>query len=216
VLDFADWRAPDADVRHAAEFDWEATRFADRVRALVEYHVRSDLNPFLKATRRRLDRDRGRIHDYHDDMRRTAQIRLASLESAPGEKAASDRKREIMRIAEIEREYAAKLDDLRHNYALRVTVDWIQGLTLFAPVHRYCVLVRRRKRERLLCIDWHAAIRMIEPTPCDWGAAIGRTRLVCDDNLHLTDPGGQAPCPCSKIFCRACHPAACPRCGRTI
>ena len=75
-----------------------------------------------------------------------------------------------MRVAAIEREYAAKLDDLRHNYALRVTVDWMQGLTLFAPVHRYDVLIKRRKGERIVRIDWHPAIRMIEPPPCDWGA----------------------------------------------
>ena len=33
-------------------------------------------------------------------------------------------------------------------YPLRVKVDWVQGLVLFAPVHRYEVLIRRRKGER--------------------------------------------------------------------
>jgi hypothetical protein len=32
-----------------------------------------------------------------------------------------------MRVATIEREYTAKLDDLRHNYALRVTVEGCRG-----------------------------------------------------------------------------------------
>ena len=77
-----------------------------------------------------------------------ALTKLAALQSATGEKAEADRVRERMRVAAIEREYAAKLDDLRHNYALRVTVDWVQGLVLFAPVHRYEVLIRRRKGER--------------------------------------------------------------------
>jgi len=165
--------------------------------------------------RRRLDRDRGRIHEYHDDLRRTAQMKLAAVGASSGDKAESDRKRETMRIAAIEREYAAKLDDLRHNYALRVTVDWMQGLTLFAPVHRYDVLIRRRKSERIIRVDWHPAVRMIEPPPCDWGFGLERARLVCDDGLHLTDPIGQAPCQsCRKAWCRACHSAACPRCGR--
>jgi len=119
------------------------------------------------------------------------------------------------KIRYLSSEYAAKLDDLRHNYALRVTVDWVQGLTLFTPVHRYDVLIKRRKGERIVHIDWHPAIRAIEPPPCDWGPASGRTRMVCDDHLHLTDPGGQAPCPsCGKAWCRACHAANCPRCGR--
>ena len=142
-------------------------------------------------------------------------MKLAALASASGEKAEADRKRETLRIAAIEREYSAKLDDLRHNYDLRITVDWVQGLTLFAPVHRYDVLIKRRKGERTMRIDWHPAIRMIEPPPSDWGLGVGRVRLVCDDHLHLTDPSGQAPCrSCGKAWCRACHSAACPRCGR--
>jgi transcriptional regulator with XRE-family HTH domain len=147
---------------------------------------------------------------------RTAQMKLAAVSSAPGEKAETDSKCETLRIAAIEREYAAKLDDLRHNYALRVTVDWMQSLTLFAPVHRYDVLIKR-KGERIIQIDWHPTIRMIEAPPCDWGAGAERARLVCDDRLHLTDPSGQAPCRfCGKAWCRACHSTACPRCGQAI
>ena len=210
-----DWQVPEPDTRRAAGVAWDAATVAARVERLVEHHVRLDLEPFLNTMRRRLDRDRGRIHAYHDDLRRTAQMKLAALASASGEKAEADRKRETLRIAAIEREYAAKLDDLRHNYDLRVTVDWVQGLTLFAPVHRYDVLIKRRKGERTMRIDWHPAIRMIEPPPSDWGLGAGRARLVCDDHLHLTDPSGQAPCPsCGKAWCRACHSAACPRCGR--
>ncbi len=210
-----EWRVPESDTRRAAVAAWDAATVAKRVGRLVEHRVRLDLEPFLNAMRRRLDRDRRRIHEYHDDLRRTAQLKLAALGSASGDKAEADRKRETLRIAAIEREYAAKLDDLRHNYALRVTVDWVQGLTLFAPVHRYDVLVKRRKGQRIIHIDWHPAIRMIEPPLSDWGLEGGRARLVCDDHLHLTDPSGQAPCPsCGKAWCRACHPAACPRCGR--
>ena len=57
-------------------------------------------------------------------------MKLAALASASGEKAEANRKRETLRIAAIEREYGAKLDHLRHNCDLRVTVDWVQGLTL--------------------------------------------------------------------------------------
>ena len=122
-----------------------------------------------------------------------------------------------MRVAAIEREYAAKSEDLRHNYALRVTIEWIQGLEIFVPVQRYEVLIKRRKGERLLRLDWHLAVRSMEPPSSDWGLGLERTRLVCDDRLHLTDPTGQAPCPsCGKAWCRACHPAACPRCARAV
>lgn len=209
-----DWYPPDPDVCGAAGPGWDATLLAARLEPLLGHHVRRDLQAFLNASRRRLERDRKRIYDYYDDLRRSAQIRLAALGSAAGERAEADRQRETMRIAAIEREYAAKLDDLRHNYAVRVTVNWMQGLTLFAPVHRFEVLIKRRKGERIIGIDWHPAIRMLEPPPCDWGAGVGRTRLVCDDHLHLTDESGQAACQsCGKAWCRACHSAACPRCG---
>jgi hypothetical protein len=209
------WERPAPEIRHAAGANFDLTMLAARVQKLVAHHVRRDLETFVNTMRRRLDRDCGRVHAYHDELRRTALIKLAALGSASGEKAEADRKRETARVAAVEREYAAKLDDLRHNYALRVTVDWSQGLTLFAPVHRYAVLIKRRKGERIIHIDWHPAVRMMEPPPCEWGAGVGRARLVCDDHLHLTDLGGQAPCQsCAKVWCRACHPASCPRCGR--
>jgi hypothetical protein len=210
-----EWLAPEADARSEAGPAGDAPMLAERTRGRLDHLVRRDLEPFLRAMRRRLDRDCGRVHEYHDDLRRSAQMRLAGLRSAAGDKAEADRKRETIRVAAIEREYAAKLDDLRHNYALRVTVDWVQGLVLYAPVHRYEVLIKRRKGERIVAIDWHPTVRMMEPPPCDWGLGLERARLVCDDQLHLTDLGGQAACPtCGKAWCRACRGAACPRCKR--
>jgi hypothetical protein len=167
--------------------------------------------------RRRLDRDRARVHAYHNDLRLTALKKLAALAAASSEKAEADRKRETMRVAAIEREYAAKLEDLRHNYALRVTVDWVQALELYVPVQRYEVLIKRRKGERLVRLDWYPNVRLMEPAPCDWGIGLERTRFVCDDNLHLTDKAGQSPCSsCGKAWCRACQPGSCPRCGQAV
>ena len=190
-----EWQVPDPDVRQAAGPAWDAPVLDARVRPLLQHRVRLEVEPFLRTMRRRLDRDRNRIHEYHNDLHLVAQKKLAALAGSAGEKAESDRKREMLRIAAIEREYAAKLGDLRHNYALRVTVEWVQGLELFVPVQRFEVLVKRRKGERLMRLDWHPAVRLMEPPPSDWGLGIGRSRLVCDDQLHITDPAGQSPCP---------------------
>jgi hypothetical protein len=215
LTDAPEWAAVDPAVRAEAGGAVDAASLTERVRGAIDHLVRSDLEPFMRAMRRRLDRDSARVHAYHDDLRRAALAKLAALGTASGEKAEAGRKREEMRVAAIEREYASKLDDLRHNYALRVTVDWVQALTVFAPVYRYEVLIKRRKGERVAMIDWHPAARMMEPPLCEWGAGLARTRLVCDDRLHLTDPEGQAPCPtCGKAWCRACHGAVCPRCRR--
>ena len=210
-----DWRVPDSETRRAIAPIWHVQTLSERVTPLVEHYVGRDLEPFLRTMRRRLGRDLIRVHNYHDDLQRSAKMKLAALQSAVGEKAEADRKRETMRVDAIEREYRAKIEDLHHHYALHVTVDWVQALTLATPVHRYEVLIKRRKGERVLAIDWHPAARMMEPPPCEWGLGLERARLVCDDNLHLIDVSGHSPClSCRKAWCKACHSAACPRCGQ--
>lgn len=208
-----DWIAPEAAVRAAAGPGWSAGTIEARVRPLLEHRVRDELGSFFRAMRRRLERDRNRVHAYHDDLRGAALKRLSALGGAKSDKAESDRKRETLRVAAIEREYHAKLDDLRRNYALHVTVEWVQALDLFLPVQRFTVVIRRRKGERVIQLDWHPLVRFAEPPPCDWGLGPSRSRLVCDAKLHLTEPEGQAPCmSCGKAWCAACHPAACPHC----
>ena len=209
-----DWQVPDPSLGSAAGSRWATAALDRRIRPLLDHRVRHELAPFLAAMRRRLERDRDRVHAYHDELRALALKRLAALDGAPGEKAAAERRREAGRVTAIEGEYHAKLDDLRHNYALRVTVEGVQALELLMPVQRIEALIRRRKGERMIALDWHPALRLAEPPLCDWGLGLGRTRLVCDDGLHLTEPAGQAPCPgCGRPWCRACHPEACTKCG---
>ncbi|HTT81862.1 MAG TPA: hypothetical protein VMF67_00115 [Rhizomicrobium sp.] len=208
----SEWPASDSSVHIDTESRQESALLATRLGPLLEYRVRQELDLFLRAMRRRFERDRARVHAYHDDLWAASQKRLALLANAPGEKAEADRKREQMRAAAVEREYRSKIDDLRHNYALRVKLTWVQALDLYLPVRRFDLLIRRRKGERRIALDWHPLVRMAEPPPCDWGIGLGTTRVVCDDKLHLTEPEGQSPCTeCGKPFCRACD-HACPRC----
>jgi hypothetical protein len=233
-LDRADgWQAPTRDTIGATGTAWSADMIAARTLPIVERLVRADLAPFLTAMQRRARRDRDRVHAYHDDLRNAAIAKLTALERAPGpggrgkkgneeaakasEKSAAAIARERMRISAIERGYAAKLDDLRHNYALAVKVEWVQSLTVIAPVYRHKLLIKRRKGERMIAVDWHIAARRMEPSPCDWGDNEERTRIVCDVGLHLTPAEGQSPCQgCGKAFCRACHPDTCRRCGAPV
>ena len=211
------WRAPDPAVREAAGAAWDGTTLAARVGLALDATAQAELAPFLRSMQRRLARDHARLHGYHDDLRRESLTRLAALEGLEAPKAENDRQRERQRIAAIEREYRVKLGDLRHKYALRVTLDWIQTLELFVPVHRLEVLIRRRKSERVIHLDWRPLVRSAELPLCEWGQGLNATRLVCDERLHLTEPAGQDPCPgCGKPFCRACHTTQCPRCGRAV
>jgi hypothetical protein len=208
------WRSPDEATVLAAGPGWNRAAIESRARPLIDRQVREEIEPFLRAMQRRLARDRDRIHAYHNGLHNASSRRLAALSHAKGERAEADRRREAMRIEAIAREYRAKLDDLRHNYALRVTVEWVQALELYVPVQRFDVLIRRRKGERLIQLDWHPLLKAAEAPLCEAGHGRDRVRLVCDEKLHLTEPSGQGPCAaCGKPFCRACFPATCPRCG---
>ncbi len=189
--------------------DWERARVIDRVRRALPWRVEAALAPFVTGLRRRLARDLDRLHAYHNDLHREASQRAAHL--AAGDAA---RQRETLRIAAIAQEYRAKLDDLAHKYALRVTVDWVQTLEVVIPVHRLTVQIRRRKAERVMALDWNTLARRLEPPPCEASWSAERPRLVCDDALHLVIPAGLAPCTsCGRAYCRACHPQRCPKCG---
>jgi hypothetical protein len=209
-----EWCVAEAATKRIAGAGWSEATLASRLHPVLDREVRESVEPFLRAMRRRLERDRNRVHAYHDELRRTSLKRLETLACAEGERAQADRRRETLRVEAIEREYRVKLDDLRRNYALRVAVEWVQALDLYVPVQRFDVLIRRRKGERLIQLDWHPLVKAAEPPLCEAGLGRGRVRLVCDDRLHLTDSSGQAPCvSCGKPFCRACL-TACPRCQR--
>lgn len=193
---------------------WRSAAIEARLRPLIDRQIRDEIEPFLRAMRRRLARDCNRVHAYYDGLHATSSGRLAALSCAEGERANADSRRETMRIEAIVREYRTKLDDLRRNYMLRVTVEWIQALELYVPVQRFDVLIRRRKGERVIQLDWHALVKAAEVPLCEAGLGHDRVRLVCDEMLHLTEPAAQDPCAsCGKPFCRACFPSSCPRCG---
>ncbi|WP_287786842.1 hypothetical protein [Acidiphilium sp.] len=196
---------PSAEVLPAA---WEASRMQDSLARAITPRLEVALAPFLKTLRRRLERDQERLHDYHNDLHREALRREAQL--APDDPA---RHREGLRRMAIAEEYRAKRDDLARQYALRVSVSWVQTLELVMPVARFTVQLRRRKAERELILDWNPLARRLETPPCAASLSAERPRLVCDEALHLLTQAGLAPCPaCGKPFCRACHPAHCPKC----
>jgi hypothetical protein len=209
----SDWHVPDAATKRLAGPGWSAPTLVARLRPLLEREARDSMEPFLRAMRRRLERDRDRVYAYHNDLRDASLRRLAALNRTHGDRAEADQRRETLRVEAIEREYRAKLDDLRRNYALRVTVEWVQALEIYVPVQRFEVLIRRRKGVRMIRLDWHPLVRTLERPLCEAGLGLDRVRLVCDDKLHLTDPAGHGPCDsCGKPFCRACLPLGCPRC----
>lgn len=165
--------------------------------------------PFLESLRRRIARDQERLYTFHNDLHREAAQRARSFpESDPA------RRREESRMAAIGREYQARIADLAHQYALRITLAWTQTLEITLPVQRLTVQLRRRKADRTIALDWNPLTRKLDIPSCEWSFGTAPPRLVCDDALHLLSAPGLAPCPnCARPFCRACHPERCPKCG---
>ncbi len=185
--------------------DWPLTRLESQVRQVLPRMIEAYFATFLGGMQRRLDRDLARVFDYYDGLSREAHARLRRKR---GEAAI-----EQLRIEAAQREYHAKVADLRQKYALRVTVEVSQILELVMPVSRVEILLKRRKKERRLSLDWNPLTRQLDSLPCDWGWSADPARLLCDDALHLVEAGGLAPCAdCGREYCRACHPRQCPRC----
>ena len=187
---------------------WSSQQLLDLLGRALRSRLELRLTPFVTSLRRRLARDQQRLYGYHNDLQHEAYRRLAALP-----KDAAGRNREERRIEAVSREYRAKLDDLARKYALRVAVDWIQTMDLALPVQRLTLLIRRRKGERVINLDWNPLARRLEQPPCEFSHAPDRPRLVCDDALHLVSYSGLAPCAnCGRPYCRACHREHCPKC----
>jgi hypothetical protein len=217
VLEDGAGSPPDAMAPGAARAPLDLDALSAKIHMQLTHRIAREIAPFLGAMRRRLERDRARVYTYHEDLRRESLRRFAQLSSNGKADDAPAIRREELRREAIAREYRAKLDDLKRNYAVKVTVEWLQGLVLQVPVHRFNVLVRRRKKERSIMIDWHGAVRLVEPPLCEFGAGSSATRFACDEMVHLTGPEGQVPCSaCGKSWCRVCFPIGCPRCSKAV
>lgn len=187
--------------------DWTVARLHACLTRLLPTRVGAHLHPFISGMQRRLDRDLVQVFEYYSGLRQESWQRLQK----PGVDAA----REQLRLEAAEREYHAKVADLRQKYALRITVELSQALELIMPVQRLTLLVRRRKGERQIAMDWNPLARKLEPPPCEWSYTAEVTRLVCDEALHLVSLPAYAPCPqCGKAYCRVCYPRHCPKCGQ--
>jgi len=190
---------------------WDRQELLALIHRALHSRLERLVEPFASSLRRRLARDQERLYSYHNELYCEAMRRIAMLPDGN-----DAHRREQQRSEAIAREYRAKLDDLAHKYAMRVTLEWVQTLDLAMPVQRFTVLVRRRKAERVIKLDWNPLARRLESPPCEFSGAAERPRLLCDDALHLVSPPGLAGCPgCGKPYCRACRPDKCPRCGHT-
>ncbi len=186
----------------------------ERVNRLLPPRIRVRLAPFLAGMERRMSRDLNRLHTYYGDLRAEASARIEN-KKRKGEDPGSIEE-EQMRLQAFEREYHAKVSDLERKYALTVEVRLTQVVRTQLPVWRAELYVMRRKGIRKMTLDWSVMSREFDILPCESCCATPRTFCACDDKLHLVCSLCLSSCPgCTKEFCRACHPAKCPKCGHS-
>jgi hypothetical protein len=186
--------------------DWSADRLKRAVSRAMPLRVREHLGHFVQGMQRRLDRDLARVYEYYSDLREESWRKL--------KKQKGDAARERLRIEAAEREYLAKVADLKQKYDLRVKIELVQTLELICPVQRVTLAIKRRKGERKLALDWNPIARQLDPLPCEWSFTARGPRVVCDDQLHIVSPAGHAACvQCGKEYCRVCS-RRCPKCGK--
>jgi len=187
--------------------DWTTERLKKAVTRALPVRVRAHLGQFVNGMQRRLDRDLDRLHEYFSGLREESWRKL--------KKAKGDAARERLRIEAAEREYQAKVADLKQKYDLRVNLEPVQTLELISQVQRVTLVIKRRKGERKLTLDWNPIARRLDSPPCEWSFVAEGSRVVCDDQLHIVSPPGHAPCPqCDREYCRVCSPRRCPKCGK--
>jgi hypothetical protein len=191
---------------------WPAQQIRTLAAGLLMPKIRSQLSPFLAGMERRMARDLERLHVYHSDLQREAAERLAERSRKGGSDDAQ--KADQMRLEAIEREYHAKVADLRRKYAMSVEVRFLQALRADMPVRRAEVTVLRRKGSRQTHLDWNPIAKRLDHFPCEGCWTLPRIYCVCDDRLHWICPSCLSACPsCGKEPCRACNPVKCGKCG---
>jgi len=142
---------------------------------------------------RRLARDAERIDAYYSGLLRQIQKRISRHEANP-ETAAKERSRAT--ATELDR--AAKLEDLKRKYSLKIRVDPGDVLVLSLPVREISVRLIRKKAERVAKLHWNPVLRALESPWCENCFTRAYPLFLCDDHVHC--------------LCRSCWTDCQPKC----
>lgn len=172
--------------------------------------VTEALQDFLLSLERRLNRDIRRVHDYYQTLVREHRQALEKKAST-----AEEKEKIHSRIEAIERELKGKVQDLIGKYHLNLQVEPISFIRVETVTPVFWLLVKRRKGARSFPLTYNPILRSLDSFPCEVCFYPRGGYSACDDRLHIICKQCFGPCcQCGKIYCGACHPKGCPRCGR--
>ncbi len=171
--------------------------------------VKEALQDLLLSLERRLNRDIRRVHDYYQTLMREHRQVLEKKASTTEEK-----EKIHSRIEAIERELKGKVQDLIGKYHLNLQIEPISFIRVETVTQVFWLLIKRRKEARSFPLTYNPILRSLDSLPCESCFYPRGGHSVCDDRLHITCKQCFGPCcQCGKIYCGACHPKGCPRCG---
>lgn len=162
--------------------------------------ARAHAVPVEHNANRRLARDAERVESYYAGLLAQAEKRVSKR---AGDAAAQDKERSRARAIEADR--AAKLEDLRRKYALRVRTDLAALVAVRAPVRHIVLRFIRKKEERQHFLHWNPVLRNLDQPLCEHCADRAAPLFLCE-RVHLLCKACWAPCAdCGRVFCRVCQ-----------
>ena len=171
--------------------------------------VKETLSDFLISMERRMNRDIRRVHDYYQTLIHEHRQALAKKLAAQEDKAQSERKMEA-----IEWELKGKVQDLVGKFSIDLQLEPISFIRIETISPIFWLSVKRRKEARQFPLTYNAVLKSLDPLPCEACFYPRKGYYVCDDRLHILCRECFAPCVrCDKIYCSACHPKGCAKCG---
>ena len=171
--------------------------------------VKEALKDFLASVERRMNRDIRRVHDYYQTLVHEHRQLLAKKITTPEEQ-----EKTLSKIEAVERELKSKVLDLVGKFSLEIQLEPISFLRVEAMSSILWLSVKRRKDARLFPLTYNPIAKSLDLLPCEACFYPKKGYYVCDDRLHILCRRCFSPCPrCDKIFCSACHPKGCPKCG---
>jgi hypothetical protein len=171
--------------------------------------VQEALADFLVSTERRMNRDIRRVHDYYRTL--IHEHRQALAKKLAGQEEID---RTESKITAIERELNGKVQDLIGKFSIDLQLEPIAFIRIETVSPVFWLSVKRRKEARQFPLTYNPVLKSLDPLPCEACFYPRKGYYVCDDRLHILCRECFAPCArCDRIYCRACHPKGCPKCG---
>jgi hypothetical protein len=164
-----------------------------------EAQARAQARGYLEGFARRQERDLRRIEEYFQGLR--AELNKRSLRAKV---TAEDR---ALKAAAIDRERAAKLQELSERGQVRLETALAATVWVEAPVAGVALRTRRRKAERTMRLEYDFVTHHLLGPACEACGLDAPLPALCDEQLHVICERC-VPRAEGRWECPACHPSS--------